>query len=99
MRKPALCKMLKHRLGEYLSEKCVHTHVVRKLRPFIYQKLGHSFTFFFKKGVIIYLAALKKGALRHAHPFYAIYEGHPINRGNLLIIQEFVPVKHRTCNH
>ena len=49
MRKPALCKMLKHRLGEYLSEKCVHTHVVRKLRPFIYQKLGHSFTFFFKK--------------------------------------------------
>ena len=27
------------------------------------------------------------------------YEGHPINRGNFLIIQEFLPVKHRKCNH
>ena len=27
------------------------------------------------------------------------YEGHPINRGNFLIMQEFVPLKHRNCNH
>ena len=26
-----------------------------------------------KRGPIIYLAALKKGAIRHAHPYYAIY--------------------------
>ena len=26
-----------------------------------------------KMGPIIYLAALKKGAIRHAHPYYAIY--------------------------
>ena len=27
------------------------------------------------------------------------YEGHPINRENFLIMQEFVPFKHRKCNH
>ena len=27
------------------------------------------------------------------------YEGHQINRENFLIIQQFVPVKHRKCNH
>ena len=26
-----------------------------------------------KRGPIIYLAALKKGAIRHAHPYHAIY--------------------------
>ena len=26
-----------------------------------------------KRGPIIYLAELKKGAIRHAHPYYAIY--------------------------
>ena len=26
-----------------------------------------------KRGPIIYLAVLKKGAIRHAHPYYAIY--------------------------
>ena len=26
-----------------------------------------------KRGPVIYLAALKKGAIRHAHPYYAIY--------------------------
>ena len=26
-----------------------------------------------KRGPIIYLAALKKGAIRHAHPYYAVY--------------------------
>ena len=27
------------------------------------------------------------------------YEGHPINRENFLIMQEFVPLKHRKSNH
>ena len=30
-----------------------------------------------KRGLIIYLAALKKGAIRHAHPYYAIYRKLP----------------------
>ena len=30
-----------------------------------------------KKGLIIYLAALKKGAIRHAHPYHAIYRKLP----------------------
>ena len=31
-----------------------------------------------KRGPIIYLAALKKGAIRHAHPYYAIYRKIPL---------------------
>ena len=27
------------------------------------------------------------------------YEGHPINRENFLIMQEFVPLEHGKCNH
>ena len=27
------------------------------------------------------------------------YEGHPINRENFLIIQEFVPLEHGKCIH
>ena len=30
-----------------------------------------------KRGPIIYLAALRKGAIRHAHPYYAIYRKLP----------------------
>ena len=36
---------------------------VRKVVPFPYEL----------KKKIIYLAALKKGGIRHAHPYYAIY--------------------------
>ena len=36
------------------------------------KKSGQSYTFCWKKGLIIYLAALKKGAIRHAHLYYAI---------------------------
>ena len=43
------------------------------------EKWGQSYTFCWKKGPIIYLAALKKGAIRHAHPYYAIYRKlHPL---------------------
>ena len=37
------------------------------------EKLRHSK----KRGPIIYLAVLKKGAIRHAHPYYAIYRKSP----------------------
>ena len=38
-----------------------------------------------KRGPIIYLAALKRGAIRHAHPYYAIYRKlSPLTRGCLL---------------
>ena len=37
------------------------------------EKSGHSCTFAEKRGPIIYLAAPKKGAIQHAHPYYAIY--------------------------
>ena len=30
-----------------------------------------------KRGAIIYLAVLKKGAIRHAHPYYALYRKLP----------------------
>ena len=43
------------------------------------EKSGQSYTFCWKKvGCIIYLAALKKGAKRHAHPCYAIYWKLPV---------------------
>ena len=37
------------------------------------EKSGQSSTFCWKKGLIVYLAAVKKGAIRNAHPYYAIY--------------------------
>ena len=37
------------------------------------EKLGQSYTFLRKRGLVVYLAALKKGAIRAAHPYYVIY--------------------------
>ena len=37
------------------------------------EKWGQSYTFAVKRGLIIYLAALKNGAIWHARPYYAIY--------------------------
>ena len=31
-----------------------------------------------KRGSFIYLATLKKGAIRHAHPYYAMYRKLPL---------------------
>ena len=31
--------------------------------------------------------------------FWSKYAGHPISRDNFLIMQEFVPLKHRKYNH
>ena len=41
------------------------------------EKSGQSYTFCWKKGLIMYLAALKKGAIRHAHTYSAIYRKLP----------------------
>ena len=53
---------------------------VRKVGPFTYElrKIGSVICFLLKKrGLIIYLAALKKGTIRHAHLYYAIYRKLP----------------------
>ena len=54
-------------LNEYTIsyEKYVHINGVRKK--------GHTYTFFFKKGVYQISGGLEKGAIRHAHPYYVIY--------------------------
>ena len=49
---------------------------VRIVEPFTYEsrKIGSVIYFLLKKmGLIIYLAALKKGAIWHTHPYYTIY--------------------------
>ena len=60
------------RLGKYLNERYgMHRDTSEKLglsytNP---EKWGQSYNFAWKKrGLIIYLTALKKGAIRHAHP-------------------------------
>ena len=35
--------------------------------------VSHIFFFFRKRGLIVYLAALKKEAIRAANPYYVIY--------------------------
>ena len=42
-------------------------------------RVSHIF-FVEERGPIIYLAALKKGAIRHAHPYYVIYRLIPAPR-------------------
>ena len=42
------------------------------------EKMGQSYTVFLeKRGHIVYLAALKKGAIRAAHPYHVIYRELP----------------------
>ena len=48
--------------------------------PFIYQSRKNGsviYSFLGKRGVIVYLAALKKGAIRAAHPYHVIYRELP----------------------
>ena len=50
------------------------------MRPFIYQsRINGSiiYSFLGKRGLIVYLAALKKGAIRAAHPYHVIYRELP----------------------
>ena len=59
-----------------LSEKYKHIPGCQKNGAFhigIQKNRAIHILFVEKRGPIIYLAALKKGAIRHAHPYYAIY--------------------------
>ena len=67
-------------LEKYLSEKYVHIPGCRKNGAFhlgIQKNRAIHILFVEKRGPIIYLAALKKGAIRHAHPYYVIYRKLP----------------------
>ena len=63
-------------LEKSLSEKYVHIPGCQKNGDFhigIQNNRAIHILFVEKRGPIIYLAALKKGAIRHAHLYYAIY--------------------------
>ena len=63
-------------LEKSLSEKYVHIPGCQKNGAFhigIQKNRAFHILFVEKRGPIIYLAALKKGAIRHAHPYYVIY--------------------------
>ena len=67
-------------LEKSLSEKYVHIPGCQKNGVFhigIQKNRAIRILFVEKRGPIIYLAALKKGAIRHAHPYYAIYRKLP----------------------
>ena len=67
-------------LEKSLSEKYVHIPGCQKNGTFhigIQKNRAIHILFVEKRGPIIYLAALKKGAIRHAHPYYAIYRKLP----------------------
>ena len=62
-------------LEKSLSEKYVHIPGCQKNGAFyigIQKNRAIHILFVEKRGPIIYLAALNKGAIRHAHPYYAI---------------------------
>ena len=67
-------------LEKSLSENYVHIPGYQKSGPFHIPLKKHRVShilFVEKRGLIIYLAGLKKGAIRNAHPFYAIYRKVP----------------------
>ena len=67
-------------LKKSLSKKYVHIPGCQKNPAFhigIQKNRAFHILFVEKRGSIIYLAALKKGAIRHAHPYYAIYRKLP----------------------
>ena len=65
-------------LEKSLSEKYVHIPGCQENGAFhtgIQKNRAIHILFVEKRGPIIYLAELKKGAIRHAHPYYAPYIG------------------------
>ena len=67
-------------LEKSLSEKYVHIPGCQKngaIHIGIQKNRAIHILFVEKRGPIIYLAALKKGAIRHAHPYYAVYRKLP----------------------
>ena len=77
MRKPALCKCEnKGLIEEYLCGKYVYIHGCKKIWAIHISNPENRFIHilsFKKRWYIIYQAALKKGAIRHAHPYFVIY--------------------------
>ena len=70
-------------LEKSLSKKYVHIPGCQKNGAFhigIQKNRAIHILFVKKRGQIIYLASLKKGAIRHAHPYYAIYRKFPTPR-------------------
>ena len=83
-------------------QKYAHLNRDVKMEPFIYQSRKNGlviYSFLGKKGLIVYLAALKRGAIRAAHPYHVIYRESPpevyilqvervleveLNKGNIL---------------
>ena len=84
-------------LEKSLSEKYVHISGCQKNGAFhtgIQKNWAIHILFVEKKGPIIYLAVLKKGAIRHAHLYYAIYRKlppAPLPRGQVLYQLSDVP--------
>ena len=63
-----------------MSEKYMHIPGCQKNGTFhtrIQKNWANHILFVEKRGSIIYLAALKKGAIRHAHQYYVIYRKLP----------------------
>ena len=61
-------------------QKCAHLNRDVKKWGHSYtnqEKMGHSYSFLVKRGLNVYLAALKKGAIRAAHPYHVIYRELP----------------------
>ena len=69
MRNPAKCKWENKGMTSIWGKVCAYTWVSENLDHSYtkIRKYGHSYTFFKKRGFIIYLAALKKGAFLPAH--------------------------------
>ena len=68
-------------LKKSLSEKYVHIPGCQKNGAFhtgIQKNRSIHILFVEKRGPFIYLASLKKGVIRHAHPYYAIYRKLPL---------------------
>ena len=61
-------------------QKYAHLNRDVKIGPFIYQSRKNGsviYSFLGKRGLIVYLAALKKGAFRAAQPYHVIYRELP----------------------
>ena len=57
-------------------QKYAHLNRDVKIGAFIYQSRKNGpviYSFLGKRGLIVYLAALKKGAIRAAHPYHVMY--------------------------
>ena len=82
-------------LEKSLSEKYVHIPGCEKNGAFhigIQKNRAIHIPFVEKRGPIIYLAALKKGAIRHAHPYYAIYYAESL-ASCLLLMTGLIPTR------